>query len=328
MKTYLSTLFGLVCLWASAITQVPQAFKYQAIVRNNVGQILENQNVNLKIDLIQENTVYSETHITTTNAFGLVNLEIGRGSVLFGQFDSIKWGNTPTNIQVSLDLTGGSNYQLMGTAELLSVPYALLSGRSSDTELPTNAKLGDILYFNGLAWQQLPAGAPTTVLTMGEDGKPFWKPLPSALDSLLKVTMDNGDVIYCYPKMLNTYGWGPNGIDIIGIPNLATEAEANMDFNGQSNTTAMLSQLPNSVGKLCNNLVAYGFTDWYMPAQGELDELYRKLGPNGSGHFITGGYWSSSEKDSDHAWGINFGLGLHFISTKEISIGYCLCIRR
>jgi hypothetical protein len=60
--------------------------------------------------------------------------------------------------------------------------------------------------------------------------------------------------------------------------------------------------------KLCSDLEAYGYDDWYLPALGELNEMYKKLGPanGGSGQITLGHYWSSSENDYYNAWLQNF----------------------
>lgn len=138
-----NTFFSILFLSFFALTvkaQVPQAFKYQAVVRDAAGLVMANQNVGLKINLIQQDTVYIETHQATTNAFGLVNLEVGRGTVQIGDFSQIDW-SFQTYIQVWLDATGGANYEIMGFTELLSVPYALYAangGSSDDDADPTN----------------------------------------------------------------------------------------------------------------------------------------------------------------------------------------------
>lgn len=109
--------------------QTPQAFQYQAVARNAAGQISANQLVGFRMSILQGTTtgttVYSETHAATTNAFGLVNLEIGNGTPGSGTFSDINWGSGVYFVQIELDATGGTNYQLMGTSQLLSVPYAL-----------------------------------------------------------------------------------------------------------------------------------------------------------------------------------------------------------
>jgi hypothetical protein len=78
-------------------------------------------------------TVYAETFSTTTNAYGLVNLEIGKGTVLTGTFATIDWANGPFFMETAADVTGGTNYTVMGTSQLMSVPYALYAKTSGSS---------------------------------------------------------------------------------------------------------------------------------------------------------------------------------------------------
>lgn len=118
-------LLGIYTLFA----QAPEMFKYQAVVRNNSGEVIKNQNVALKISILQGSAggavVYSETHSKATNEFGLVNLDIGKGSVVTGSFPLIEWPKGLFFIKIELDANNGSNFRTMGTSQLLSVPYAL-----------------------------------------------------------------------------------------------------------------------------------------------------------------------------------------------------------
>ncbi len=125
--TLLITLIGV----ASIFAQAPQSFKYQAVVRDNTGNIITNQPVSIRTGIIQDSIfgafVYSETHGITTNQFGMIVLEIGSGTIETGVFDSINWGTTSHFLKLELDETGGTNYQFMGISELLSVPYSINS---------------------------------------------------------------------------------------------------------------------------------------------------------------------------------------------------------
>lgn len=131
-------------------SQSPQSFSYQAVVRNDLGAVIENQNVGIKIDIHQSSAsgtaIYSESHAPTTNAFGLINIEVGTGSVLSGTFAGINWGADSYFIEISLDQNGGTSYQSMGTSQLLSVPYSLYSQSSGDSSLwELN---GNTVYYN------------------------------------------------------------------------------------------------------------------------------------------------------------------------------------
>jgi hypothetical protein len=127
MKSTILFLFAFV-LTLSSFAQVPQKFNYQAVVRNNTGVIVTNQNIAVKAEILDSNTtniLYSETHTVTTNAQGLFALQVGGGSVKSGVFANIDWSAGNRYIRTSVDLAGGTNFQLIGTSQLLSVPYAL-----------------------------------------------------------------------------------------------------------------------------------------------------------------------------------------------------------
>lgn len=111
--------------------QVPQAFTYQTIAFNASGAPVANGNVSLKISIL-ENTatgpvLYTEIHNKTTNAKGLVNLNIGQGTPSAGAFGGINWGSNTKFVKVELDPQGGSNYTNVGVNQLMSVPYAQVS---------------------------------------------------------------------------------------------------------------------------------------------------------------------------------------------------------
>jgi hypothetical protein len=124
------------CLYLIAVTfvtivyaQTPQAVNYQAVARDNSGTPLANTALGVKISILSGSSsgtlVYSESFAVTTNQLGLFNIEIGRGSVLSGTFASINWGVNTYFAKVEIDPSGGTTYQLLGTSQLLSVPYAL-----------------------------------------------------------------------------------------------------------------------------------------------------------------------------------------------------------
>jgi uncharacterized protein (TIGR02145 family) len=127
----LFTLFLLITS-LSIIAQAPQKFSYQAVIRNSSNQLLINQQIGLKISILQGsengNAVYSERHVPTTNTNGVATISIGTGSLLVGEFQTINWSNGPYFIQTETDINGGTNYTISSTQQLLSVPYALHAG--------------------------------------------------------------------------------------------------------------------------------------------------------------------------------------------------------
>ena len=114
-----------------AFSQSPQKINFQSILRNSSGEVVANKNVKLKISIqsgsMMDTTVYSETHLKTTDVSGLMSIKIGTGTVIMGRFDSIKWGKAPHFIKLEADFNGGNSFVLLGTQELMSVPYAFHS---------------------------------------------------------------------------------------------------------------------------------------------------------------------------------------------------------
>jgi hypothetical protein len=108
---------------------------YQAIIRNSNDSLLNYTQVGMRISLVQgapSNTVvFSETQTATTNANGLVSLQIGMGTAVNGTFAGIDWAAGPYYIKTETDLTGGTNYTITSSNELMSVPYALFSANGT-----------------------------------------------------------------------------------------------------------------------------------------------------------------------------------------------------
>ncbi len=127
MKSIKITLLLVLVSVATAFAQVPASFNYQAVVRNSSGEILTNKTVSFRISLLQGSktgaVVYSETHKLSTNDFGLVNLKIGTGTKLSGNFSPADWGEVIFT-KVEIDPAGGSSFSELATSELSSVPYA------------------------------------------------------------------------------------------------------------------------------------------------------------------------------------------------------------
>lgn len=130
----------LVALWAFTFAvqaqQAPQKINYQAVVRNSTGVPIVNQNVSLRFSILEGSvggaTLYSETQSTTTNAFGLANVQIGNGTPVSGTFSAVTWNSASKFLKIEADITGGTSYVNLATVEMISVPYALNAQSSND----------------------------------------------------------------------------------------------------------------------------------------------------------------------------------------------------
>ena len=111
------------------LAQAPESMNYQAVIRDGSGELVNSQQVGLRIKILlgsaTGSSVYEETYSPTTNAYGLVNLQLGTGSVQSGTFSTIDWGNGPYFVETAADVSGGTSYVTLSTTQFMSVPYAL-----------------------------------------------------------------------------------------------------------------------------------------------------------------------------------------------------------
>ncbi|MGB0882450.1 MAG: DUF1566 domain-containing protein [Vicingaceae bacterium] len=114
---------------ASVWAQSPEKMSYQAVIRDASNALVTTQAVGMQISILQGGAtgtpVYVETQTPTSNANGLVSLEIGTGTLVSGDFTTINWANDTYFIKTETDPTGGTTYTITGTTQLMSVPYAL-----------------------------------------------------------------------------------------------------------------------------------------------------------------------------------------------------------
>lgn len=174
MKKLSFTLCLVMVLTITAIAQPPQAFTYQAVVRDNTGAILQLTTVGIRINIHDEvaggTIIYQENFTEMTNQFGLVNLEIGTGTATIGTFLEIDWGTNSKFMEVEIDQSGGTAYVSMGTSEIISVPYALYCEGTGKVESPGLVKIAADTDKDGDG--QIEFGtADTTRMTITSDGR-------------------------------------------------------------------------------------------------------------------------------------------------------------
>lgn len=204
---------------------------------------------------------------------------------------------------------------------------------SSSCTLPT-ATPGEIVYksaytaFMGCTlagWQSFNAPINPCAVTTPEIGS-------SCLDGTIYVGKSPDGT----SKMYTTSGPGlgqewnagnsANYIDVAGLTNCTTGAEASCN-TGRLNTPTLAAADSSSAGGFqahnaatyCSNLVAHGYSDWYLPAYNELAMIYtaRNTGSFAGtfptvDSFPTSTYWSASEYSNVGAMPINFATGIGY----------------
>ena len=199
MKKVYSLLLTVIITTLSLFAQPPRKMSYQAVIRDSENQLVVNTEIGMQISILQGSAdgaaVYIETLTPTTNTNGLVIIEIGGGTEQDGNFTTIDWSDGPYFIKTETDPSGGTNYTITGTSQLLSVPYALHSGSSdvltgeitesqiSDLQdyltketapnVPAGTQPGEMQYWDGSEWITLAPGSAGQVLTF-INGVPTW----------------------------------------------------------------------------------------------------------------------------------------------------------
>ncbi|HLO92069.1 MAG TPA: fibrobacter succinogenes major paralogous domain-containing protein [Lentimicrobium sp.] len=128
--------FFMLFITVSLFAQAPQGFNYQAVVRDSEGNLVINQNVYFRFNIMRNTPtslpVYSETHYGPTDDLGTISLVIGQGTPTTGVFSQISWGEG--TYYLGIELNTGNGYIAMGTTQFLSVPYALYANSAGNTE--------------------------------------------------------------------------------------------------------------------------------------------------------------------------------------------------
>jgi cytoskeletal protein CcmA (bactofilin family) len=243
-KQFLFITVLLFCFINASGQSFPIGMKYQAVARDNSGNILAEQSINLKITLFSlgerdtKDISYVETHEATTNQLGLFSLTIGQGKMETGIFNEVPWSAGEIWMAVGIDAKGGVNFTSISESKLLAVPYAFHALTASDISGGTAGK-----FLAGEVW---------------EIGGNFFKPdqqhslgaienvdivlITNSIDRLR--VLANGDVeIY-------------NNVDIDGLTNTnSLDVEGNVHLNTLPNKTTII----NGETTINNPLTVYGW---------------------------------------------------------------------
>ena len=125
MKRYLLLVFSILFTCSFAIAQ--DGINYQGAATDANGDELTTQNISLRASILSGsasgNLEWEETHSTTTDQFGLFNVVIGQGTNTTNgataNFDDMDWGSGNHYLKIEMDATGGTNYAMIGTTQMI-----------------------------------------------------------------------------------------------------------------------------------------------------------------------------------------------------------------
>lgn len=278
----LLTLSMVLTFTVGVFTQAPQKISYQAVIRNGDDALVTNTTVGMQISILQGTpsgtVVYAETQTPTTNANGLITIEIGAGTIVLGTFAGIIWSNDIYFIKTEIDPSGGTDYTITGTNQLLSVPYALHAKTAESVNGYGNSHYVGELYGGGVV---------------------FW----------VDHNAEHG-LILSMVTLSTNQAWSNVTSTLIGTTNDWDGITNTTSITGQSGHTS-------SAANLCEDYTNadYGsgtFSDWYLPSIAELNHLWNNFyevqkaltndGNASTMPLIKNPYWSSTESELSMAW--------------------------
>jgi trimeric autotransporter adhesin len=270
LKVFL--LLTIYCSMDTVFAQAPQKMSYQAVIRNASNTLVSNTAVRVRVSILQTTAtgtvVYSETHQPTTNTNGLATFEIGGGTIVSGNFAIINWANGPYFIKTETDPTGGTNYTISGTNQLLSVPFALYaanSGSSSSNWTTTGTNIAN----NNTGNVGIGTGAtlPSSLLTVKKDGIGFTQEDPTGVSKVGFYTASTGAWLQTHSDTDLSFSTNDGATQMrlqkttgnlgIGVP-IPTEK---LDVNGKTKTTNLQVTTGAGTGKVLTS-DALGNASW------------------------------------------------------------------
>ena len=356
MKNYITRV--LLLLFTVGI-YAQQGINYKAIIKGGSGNILVSSPVSVRFTIYEgaalTNNVYQETHTPTTDANGLIVINIGEGTTgVIGVFNTINWGSDDHFLNTKINT--GTGIVDLGTKEFKTVPYALYAETAgSATEVQT---LADVLALGNSAGGVLrnltnPTQAQDAVTkdytdnTTGLAETSLQTQITDLQDQIagfeaqiIELTpanigdIRNGGVVFWVDPADNTHGMAcafsdhVTGIQWSNGTNITTGATATALGTGSANTAAILSAqgspFSNYAAGVARLMPSGGSDLWSLPSKDELDEMHRYRAnidqvaiANGGEELYGPTYWSSSETSIDGAWAHNFIGGIQFPSLKS-----------
>jgi len=267
----------LLCLPIFVIAQ--DGINYQGAATDNNGDELINQNITLRASVISGsvngNLEWEETHSTSTDQFGLFSVVIGQGintsNGSTSNFDNMDWGSGNHFLKIEMDANGGTNYSIIGTTQMMSVPYALYAKSSgSNSNLDSLGQVVTLLdSLIGIISPYLgcidPSACNYDSLAVINDGSctglfGCTDNQSSNYDS--SATCDDGS---CIPYV-GMYAYGGVVYKVIFSGSLTEISVCNVDHQ-------IYTQNNSNVSGIANGLTTNGYTDWIAPSSSQFDDF-------------------------------------------------------
>ncbi|MDO1501488.1 hypothetical protein Q2T40_15235 [Winogradskyella maritima] len=125
-------------------------FNYKAIIKDDMGNVVSNQNVSVQFIIFEDNLLrYQELHQITTDTNGIVTLTIGSGTPIQGNLSIIDWTTQNHNLNTKIDI--GNGLEDLGTIPFQTVPYANYAITAQTANNVSGLEILD--EGNGIGWR-------------------------------------------------------------------------------------------------------------------------------------------------------------------------------
>jgi uncharacterized protein (TIGR02145 family) len=264
---------------SGTVSGVPGLINYQGSALDSAGKPMKNQTISLKLSVLDSSStgaaVYVESHNATTNGSGHFAIQIGGGTALLGTFDSVGWANG-RNKYLKTELSQNGTWVNLGTSQLVSVPYALVSGRAIEAKraLEIMDSAGNIFslgYSNGQPQPTLvPVPGSGSAVVCGQAINYAGESYPTVqigTQCWFQKNLNVGMMIQGANDQMNNsvlekYCYNNDTANCAIYGGLYQWAEAVQYQNGASNTTSPSPAFSGNVKGICP-------TGWHVPSDGE-----------------------------------------------------------
>ena len=148
MKKLFAKFFAVMAMAIGTAVSVfgQNGFTYQAVIRDSEGVLVTGRQVEVTFSLKHDGTVYySEKQEVRTNEYGNIQVVVGEGEKLDGDFASVPWSTFDIKMEVSVEIDG--KHTTLGEVPVQGAPYAMHAQKAGGiTSKNANTKDGDALF--------------------------------------------------------------------------------------------------------------------------------------------------------------------------------------
>ena len=178
--------------------QVPRMFSFQVVAISPSGGLVVNKPSQIEVTVrhgLGGAILFEQRSRDTSDNDGILNLMIGNGTLIRNSpsFSSVNWSLKPLWLEIQMDTSGTGQYFLVGSYQINSVPYALMS------PMMPGQTPGQMLYWSGSVWSTIPFSSGGGILGIC-GGLPNWgqcpiQPATLSTDEAINITSRDAQVM-------------------------------------------------------------------------------------------------------------------------------------